>query len=99
MTEDDTSTIDYNNYQSPYCKDCGSCGEDGCCPPTKCTLSGGGKYCEYYIKLLKATYKVHINIFPKLSDEIQDECIDNLFKLMKEKDVCDVVTEQSEPYE
>lgn len=22
--------------ESPYCEECGSCGETGCCPPTKC---------------------------------------------------------------
>lgn len=74
---------DEANEISPYCIVCGSCGEDGCCPPTKCILSNDGKYCSYYIRLLKATYQVHLDIYPKLSKEIQDECIDNLLKLMK----------------
>jgi hypothetical protein len=76
--EDETDLV------SPYCPECKSCGEDGCCPPTKCTMSKDGLYCKYYLSLLKATYQVHIDIYPKLSEEMQNECIDKLFKLMKE---------------
>jgi hypothetical protein len=28
MTEDD--------FPSPYCEDCGACGEEWCCKPTRC---------------------------------------------------------------
>ena len=31
---------------APYCKNCGSCGEDGCCPDWKCTHGEGCKYPE-----------------------------------------------------
>lgn len=27
---------DIPEEDSPYCKDCGACGEDGCCSPLKC---------------------------------------------------------------
>jgi hypothetical protein len=72
------------DMESPYCPECNSCGEDGCCSPTKCNVSPTGLYCKYYLSLLKATYRVHTDIYPKLSEEIQNECIDKLFKLMKE---------------
>lgn len=29
---------------SPYCKECSSCGETGCCTPTMCTQ---GEHCDY----------------------------------------------------
>lgn len=29
---------------SPYCEECNSCGDDGCCPPDKC------KYSRYYLR-------------------------------------------------
>jgi len=31
------------NYESDYCKECGSCGESGCCRPDMCKIV----QCEY----------------------------------------------------
>lgn len=35
--------------ESDYCKKCGACGEDGCCPPTMCKAVKC-KYGETYIE-------------------------------------------------
>lgn len=32
-----------------YCPECGSCGETGCCPPTKCKTVRG-LYCDHNLK-------------------------------------------------
>ena len=45
MNEDD--------FPSPYCIICNACGEEGCCPPTKCQQHPDGLYCEMYAKLLE----------------------------------------------
>ena len=36
---------------SPYCQDCGACGEEGCCPPSTCTHGPHCLYGEYYDSL------------------------------------------------
>ena len=43
---------------TPYCPDCQSCGEDGCCPPTQCKFTETGHYCEINLKKLKIAYKL-----------------------------------------
>lgn len=72
------------DYISPYCIMCGACGEDGCCPPTICKQANG-EYCEYYLKLLKATYLTHLKIFEELPSETQSKAIDILFEEMKKQ--------------
>ena len=37
-------------FDSPYCKNCKSCGEEGCCPIEQCLLNHGCKYGEYYAR-------------------------------------------------
>lgn len=37
-------------FDSPYCKECKSCGEEGCCPIEQCLLNHGCKYGEYYAR-------------------------------------------------
>lgn len=44
-----------NDEYSPYCILCGACGEEGCCPPTRCTMKGGD-YCDDYLGVLKDAY-------------------------------------------
>lgn len=69
---------------SPYCDTCGACGEDGCCPPTKCTQDNG-KYCEYYLKLLKAVYKAYTEIYSDMPAETQNKFTDIIFKEISEQ--------------
>lgn len=37
-------------FDSAYCKECKSCGEEGCCPIEQCLLNHGCKYGEYYAR-------------------------------------------------
>ena len=52
-----------------YCKVCESCGEEGCCPPTCCEQHPEGKYCDYYLEILKNTYKLHVKIINEIYNE------------------------------
>ena len=40
---------------SPYCPTCGSCGEEGCCPPTRCKF--GLSYIDNLRKEISSTRK------------------------------------------
>jgi hypothetical protein len=57
-----------------YCDICESCGDENCCPPTRCKQNNNGKYCENYLNILKNTYKLHV----KLINEIYTD--ENLYK-------------------
>ena len=35
-----------------YCKQCGACGESGCCSAQMCTMHPKGKYCKGYLSEL-----------------------------------------------
>ena len=52
-----------------YCKICESCGEEMCCSPTRCEQHPDGKYCEYYLEILKDTYKLHVKIVNEIYTE------------------------------
>ena len=45
-----------NEDYSPYCKECGGCGEEGCCSPMMCTQSPNGDYCQTYLIDLQLGY-------------------------------------------
>ena len=70
------------DYFSPYCVMCGACGEEGCCPPTICKQMNG-EYCDYYLKVLKATYVAHTKMFEELPEELQNKAIDKYFEEYK----------------
>ena len=46
-------------YKSPYCPVCDSCGEDGCCSAMSCKQSPEGDYCQGYLKDLKFAYLMY----------------------------------------
>ena len=58
-------------FDSPYCKECKSCGEEGCCSIEKSLLGHDCKYGEYYAK------EVYYN----------EMIIDELLKLLKSNGV------------
>ena len=41
---------DKEDYESPYCDVCESCGEEGCCSIEKSILGHGCKYAQWYAK-------------------------------------------------
>lgn len=60
---------------SPYCPECGTCGEEGCCSALNCKQSENGSYCEGYLHDLKFGYYmnrwVENNLIKELTDEQQ----------------------------
>jgi hypothetical protein len=60
---------------SPYCKECGGCGEDGCCSAAACTQRGGD-YCDTYLRDLKLGYVMNRwfieNVHPHISEELKN---------------------------
>jgi hypothetical protein len=66
---------------SPYCKECGSCGEDGCCSALKCAYNNmvkksTGLYCEHNFKELEFSYKLSDALYEKYEDK---EIFDKIF--------------------
>jgi hypothetical protein len=56
-------------FDSPYCKKCKSCGEEGCCPIEQCLLNHGCKYGEYYAREVYYN-KMIIDEFHNLLEEL-----------------------------
>ena len=56
-------------FDSPYCKKCKSCGEEGCCPIEQCLLNHGCKYGEYYAREVYYN-KMVIEEFHNLLEEL-----------------------------
>lgn len=64
-----------------YCKHCGACGEEGCCPPTVCVQKQGGKYCDYYLHQLKVSNEVIEELFGWLLDNEYHEVLTKIGEL------------------
>lgn len=43
-----------------YCKECGACGEEYCCPPTQCKQTSECDYRQSYLKDLKFGYEMYM---------------------------------------
>lgn len=54
-----------DEFYNPYCDDCGSCGEEGCCPPDMCKTVK----CMYPDNNLKA-YKSMSADYEKMADDL-----------------------------
>ena len=68
--------------ESPYCEECGSCGETGCCNPLWCAQknmldNGCGKYCDTNFEDLAFMYHLAEALFEKYTD---NEVFDQVFK-------------------
>lgn len=72
--------------QNPYCKSCGGCGEEGCCPATICSMDGD--FCASYLRDLKFEYTFGKQLYnlveqkgtPELKQEMRD-LFDKLFDI------------------
>jgi hypothetical protein len=53
---------DSSEDYSPYCPDCGGCGEEGCCSALCCKHTSTGHYCKTYLRDLRFTYAMYQNI-------------------------------------
>ena len=68
---------------SPYCDECGSCGETGCCSPLLCAEKnmvdkGCGDHCEINFKDIVLMYKIGVQMYdaspdPELFDRVYTE--------------------------
>jgi hypothetical protein len=68
-----------------YCPICLACGEDGCCPATRCRLHPSGLYCNHYLGILKDTYRATHRLLPELPDEVQEKWVDYIFEAENER--------------
>ena len=76
-------------YKSPYCPICDSCGEDGCCSALSCQQHPDGDYCKTYLRDLKFGYKMYKNLmrlveddpnYKEQIDEIWDKTYDEIYR-------------------
>lgn len=63
-----------NEEWSPYCNECGSCGDVGCCTPLKCAYTnmvkrGCGDYCEMNFNDIEFMYKLAAKMYDKYKDD------------------------------
>ena len=86
---DKLENIHEDEDASVYCRECGACGEDGCCSPLMCAYKnmfekGHGDYCKGYYWDLVIAYKVLGRLTEKHLDEINyDEILDEVYDARK----------------
>jgi hypothetical protein len=71
--------------ESPYCEHCGACGEDGCCPPTRCEAvkcKYGPGYIEDY-KRMQTQWEVMFKGLTKLKEAGNETATEVLNELDK----------------
>lgn len=89
-----TNLVGYlNDYETedntPYCKVCNGCGEDGCCSSLNCTNDENGKYCHTYFRDLQEDKRMFNLLYNFLSIKYKNvnnefwERFDELVKLNK----------------
>lgn len=78
------NNMDIESYESPYCKHCEGCGEDGCCPAKFCTMQEGGLYCERYLKDLQFAYLMYHDLYDLIPKDKMDEIHDKNYKKIYE---------------
>lgn len=60
---------------SPYCPECDSCGESGCCPPINCNMGPNGDYYQFYLTELRQTWVLYnrlMNFIDENSEKYQE---------------------------
>ena len=68
----------------PYCKGCGSCGDDGCCSPAMCNFGDDCEYKKANIETLKADYFVFCEL-QKYMTARPNEQYEKLWKFIEKK--------------
>lgn len=81
INEVDIAHVEYDGvveaeygYQSDYCLTCGSCGIDGCCPPTRCavfTCRHSKTYFEDY-QIMQKQWSIMHDFIRRLSEDAVD---------------------------
>lgn len=65
--------------ESPYCKICSGCGEDGCCSALICKHSEEGSYCKTYLADLKFGYLMYHDMYSLIKDPEDKLKLDEIF--------------------
>ena len=82
---------DDEDYESPYCEVCKSCGEEGCCSVEKSLLGHNCKYGEWYARdvyfnnVLIDELLTYIKENVAFADEVVDAAYNKAFEMAKEK--------------
>ena len=82
---------DKEDYESPYCDVCESCGEEGCCSIEKSILGHGCKYAQWYAKdvyfneVLINELLTYIKENVEGADKVVDAAYNKAFDKAKEK--------------
>lgn len=69
MIEEEWKNKMDEEYTSPYCPVCTSCGEEGCCSPLYCEYVESGYYCESNLEHLKFGYECHHELYELVYDD------------------------------
>lgn len=82
--EDNYGTNVLIDHETPYCKVCGACGEDGCCTALVCKHHRDGEYCDTYLKELQFGYAMYRDTHHLLGEnEVKDVFDKNYDKYLK----------------
>jgi hypothetical protein len=85
--------IDPDDIFSPYCEKCGSCGEDGCCPPAMCEevkCKYGLGYIDDYERMRKQ-WGIMFKALESISNN--DEICDEVGLMLRAKYALDEINE------
>ena len=69
-----------------YCKECGSCGEDGCCSALRCAYhnmveKSTGLHCKIHFKDIEFSHKLSTALYNKYEDkELFDKIYDEIYR-------------------
>lgn len=64
---------DFINDYSPYCSECGACGESGCCPAYMCTMDDRCDYKQTYLREFRERYSLVEEFYEKIYDKLPQD--------------------------
>jgi hypothetical protein len=82
-----------DDIESPYCEKCGSCGEDGCCPPAKCEAvkCKYGESCIEDYERMRKQWGIMFKALESISNN--DEICDEVGLMLRAKYALDEINE------